>query len=62
MRMWLWYLSWIVIGLGVLFYVAWGIYYNVWTDVGPYSVSAPMIVFGILGAILAKLDDEEDSQ
>jgi hypothetical protein len=51
---WLWYLSWLVLILGVSFYFAWSFLYNAWTDVGVYSISITLIIFGFLGILLAR--------
>ena len=37
-------------GLGL--YVGWGILYNVWLDVGIYSISVLMVGFGLTGMFL----------
>jgi hypothetical protein len=47
-------LSLIAIIIGILFYLLWGITYNIWADVGIYSVSAIFIVLGVLGLLFAR--------
>jgi len=54
---WLWYLSWIILILGVVFYFSWSFLYDAWTDLGVYSLSITLFVFGLLGALLAKVED-----
>jgi len=54
---WLWYFSWIILIIGVVFYFSWSFLYDAWTDLGVYSISITLIVFGILGALLAKVED-----
>lgn len=44
---------------GILFYILWGITYNVWADVGIYSVSAVLIGFGVLGLLFCKIGEEK---
>ncbi len=53
----IWILSLLLIAIGVVFYVSWGFLYDAWTDIGLYSVCAPLIVFGILGAMLSRIED-----
>ncbi len=55
----IWIISWILIAIGAIFYFAWGLLYDVWTDIGLYSLSVTLIGFGILGVILAKVKKEE---
>ncbi len=50
-----WILSWILIAIGAVFYFAWAFLYDAWTDIGLYSITSVLLAFGILGAILAKL-------
>ncbi len=42
----------ILIIVPVSFYLGWSIAYDTWTDVGLYSFSAPLVVFGILVLML----------
>ena len=56
---WLWYLSWLVLTLGVVFYFAWSFLYNAWTDLGVYSISITLVVFGFLGMLLAKTEENQ---
>ncbi|MCD6370716.1 MAG: hypothetical protein J7L63_04405 [Thermoplasmata archaeon] len=51
---WLWYLSLVLLAIGVIFYISWAFLYDAWTDIGLYSISAPLIIFGILGALLSR--------
>ena len=51
---WLWYLSLLLLGIGIIFYISWGFLYDAWTDVGLYSITAPLVVFGILGLLLSR--------
>jgi len=54
---WLWYFSWIILIIGVVFYFSWSFLYDAWTDLGVYSLGITLIVFGLLGALLAKVED-----
>ncbi len=56
----LWIFSWILIIVGLIIYFSWAFLYDAWTDVGLYSISAVMIAFGVLGALLAFVKKEED--
>lgn len=40
--------------IGLAFYFSWSILYNTWTDVGLYSFTVVMVVFGILTLMLAQ--------
>lgn len=58
------YLSFILLLGAVLFYVGWSIAYGDWNDIGLYSVSVILILFGILGIVLSRLkikQQESDS-
>lgn len=55
------YLSFALLLAGVAFYVGWSIAYGDWNDIGLYSVSVILILFGILGVVLShfKIKQEE---
>jgi hypothetical protein len=38
---------------GLLLYITWGLRYNVWADIGIYSITIPLVLAGLLGAILS---------
>jgi hypothetical protein len=38
---------------GILFYISWGLRYNVWADIGIYSITIILVLGGVLGAILS---------
>ena len=46
-------LSLIVLIAALLFYLMWGLRYNVWADVGIYSITIVLVLSGILGTILS---------
>jgi hypothetical protein len=54
----------IVLIAGLLLYVTWGLRYNVWADIGIYSITIVLVLAGLIGAILSlmleKKDDEEN--
>jgi hypothetical protein len=41
---------------GLIFYIGWGVTYNVWFDIGIYAPSAIFILLGIFGLILSRID------
>jgi hypothetical protein len=43
----------IILIAGLLFYITWGLRYNVWIDVGVYSLTIVLVLSGILGTILS---------
>jgi hypothetical protein len=55
------YLSFALLLGSVAFYVGWSIAYGDWNDIGLYSVSVILILFGILGIVLShyKIKQEE---
>ena len=55
------YLSFALLLGAVAFYVGWSIAYGDWNDIGLYSVSVILILFGILGIALFhfKIKQEE---
>ena len=38
---------------GIVFYFIWGMRYNVWTDIGIYSITSVLLLAGIIGFILS---------
>ncbi|HEU13164.1 MAG: hypothetical protein ACP5G5_06345 [Thermoplasmata archaeon] len=49
----------ILITLALIFYIGWSLKYNAWFDVGLFSFVTPILIFGILGIILARLKERE---
>ncbi|MFW6040689.1 MAG: hypothetical protein ACOC85_02520 [Thermoplasmatota archaeon] len=47
----------LLVGAGIALYFSWGLMFNVWFDIGIYSVSAVMIGFGIIGFFLYSIED-----
>ena len=52
-------LSLILLIAGILFYISWGITYNVWYDIGPYSLTIVLVLFGLFGTLLSLLEKKE---
>jgi|Deesub1362B_J571_1020462.scaffolds.fasta_scaffold08973_3 uncharacterized protein with PQ loop repeat len=50
----------ILLTVGVVFYLSWGILYNAFLDIGLYSFTAPLVIFGILGLLLARAREKEE--
>jgi len=49
----------ILIG-GIVFYIIWGLRYNVWTDIGIYSITIVLVLAGLIGFILSlSLENKE---
>ena len=38
---------------GIVFYFIWGMRYNVWTDIGIYSITSVLVLGGFLGFIVS---------
>jgi len=38
---------------GIVFYFIWGMRYNVWTDIGIYSIVSVLVLAGLIGFILS---------
>ena len=55
------FLSFALLLGAVVFYVGWSIAYGDWYDIGLYSVSVILILFGVLGMLLShyKIKQEE---
>jgi len=45
---------------GIIHYLYWGNRYNVWNDVGIYSLTIVMVLPGILGIIISLMDKKEE--
>ncbi len=56
----IWVFSWIILVIGVLIYFSWAFLYDAWTDIGLYSITVTLVVFGILGILLSIFKKEED--
>lgn len=44
----------LLLGLGIGFYLVWSLTYGTWTDVGVYTVTILLVLFGATGAFLYK--------
>ncbi len=55
------FLSFIMLLGAVIFYLGWSIAYGDWNDIGLYSISVILILFGILGIWLSRVRSREVS-
>ena len=37
---------------GIIFYIGWSLHYDAWTNIGVYSLTIVLVVFGFLGLLL----------
>ncbi|KAA8923481.1 hypothetical protein [Thermoplasma sp.] len=47
--------------IGLAFYLSWSILYDTWFDIGLYSFTIVLVVFGILGIMLTTIKDENET-
>lgn len=54
----------IVLIAGLLLYITWGLRYNVWVDIGIYSITIVLVLGGLFGTILSLTFEktEEDKE
>ena len=45
---------------GIVFYIMWGITYNVWADIGIYSITIVFVLSGIVGTLLSFLEPTDE--
>jgi hypothetical protein len=45
---------------GILLYLAWGVAYDVWSDIGIYSLTIILVAFGIAGLLLSWTPEKEE--
>ncbi|MEM0130298.1 MAG: hypothetical protein QW100_03190 [Thermoplasmatales archaeon] len=55
------YLSLLLLIGAVVFYLSWSIAYGDWNDIGLYSISVVLILFGVLGVALSRLRIREET-
>jgi hypothetical protein len=54
-------LSILLLFIGVVFYVYWGIRFGVWSDVGIYSITIFCVLSGLLGTIITLYEKNEET-
>jgi hypothetical protein len=52
----------IVLIAGLLLYITWGLRYNVWADIGIYSITIILVLGGLVGAILSLTFDKTEKE
>jgi hypothetical protein len=53
----------LVLIAGLLLYISWGLRFNVWADIGIYSITIIFVLGGIFGTILSlTFEKTEDPQ
>jgi len=55
-------LSLILLLIGVVFYIYWGLRFGVWADVGIYSVTIFFVLSGLLGTLLTLYEKSETGE
>jgi hypothetical protein len=45
-------LSFLLLVVGLVFYIAWSTRYNAWLDIGVYSITIVLVLGGLLGLLL----------
>ena len=55
-------LSALILAIGILFYIAWGAFYGVWTDIGVYSLTIVLVGFGAAGLLYAWTPKQEEKR
>jgi hypothetical protein len=54
--------SMLVLAIGAIFYIAWGAFYGVWTDIGVYSLAIVMVAFGAAGLLYNWTPEQEEKR
>ena len=52
----------IVLIAGLLLYITWGLRYNIWADIGIYSITIILVLGGLFGAILSLTFDKTEEE
>ena len=53
-------LSILLIIAGIAYYIYWGLRYNVWWDIGIYTITIMLVLPGIIGFFLTLMEKEEE--
>ena len=54
--------AFILLIVGLLFYILWGLRYNIWMDVGVYSLTIILVLAGLFGMILSFMIEKPEEQ
>ncbi|RLF62158.1 MAG: hypothetical protein DRN16_02340 [Thermoplasmata archaeon] len=49
----------LVIAIGLIFYIFWSITYNIWFDIGIYSVTIIFVASGVFGLLISQTKEKE---
>jgi hypothetical protein len=52
----------LVLIAGLLLYISWGLRFNVWADIGIYSITIILVLGGVLGTILSLTFEKTEEQ
>ncbi|HIH00251.1 MAG TPA: hypothetical protein HA258_06665 [Thermoplasmata archaeon] len=56
--------AFIILIAGLLLFISWGLRFNIWYDIGIYSITIILVLGGLFGAILSltfeKTDEEKE--
>jgi uncharacterized membrane protein len=47
---------------GIIFYFGWSLYYDAWTNIGVYSLTIVLVMFGVLGLLLSMTHEGGEPQ
>ncbi|RQW81888.1 MAG: hypothetical protein EHM79_19260 [Geobacter sp.] len=45
---------------GILIFIYWGTRYGVWTDIGIYTLTIVLVLFGVFGILLSLTEPKEE--
>jgi len=45
---------------GILIFIYWGTRYGVWTDIGIYTLTIVLVLFGVFGILLSLTEQKEE--
>jgi len=55
-------LSMLFLLAGIIHYLYWGARYNVWYDIGIYSLTIVLVIPGILGILLSLMEEKDEEE
>lgn len=47
---------------GIAFYVYWGMRYGVWVDIGIYTLTIVLVLFGVFGTLLSLTGTKQEKE
>jgi hypothetical protein len=54
-------LSLLMLIAGIVHFIYWGLRYDVWADIGIYSITVVLIIPGIIGLIISLMEKTEEN-